>query len=81
MKLKTPTPPTEEAAAARRWAAGGLAVNKTLRDEIAMAALTAIVDVCRADTMTGRTPEQYFAGRAYALADAMLAERAKEPKT
>lgn len=79
MKLKTPTPLTEEAAAARRWAAGGLAVNKTLRDEFAMAAMHSVLE-SSAD-VHGDKIGAYIATVCYALADAMLVERAKEPKT
>ena len=51
-----------------------------LRDNFAMAALTGVIIQCsgdRADVLEGRSPEQYFAWKAYGLADAMLAEREK----
>lgn len=50
----------------------------TLRDRFAMAAISKIIEVCADDPrQPGESFEQYFARRAYWIADAMLAERAK----
>ncbi|MGX9694439.1 hypothetical protein ACTJNK_29150 [Achromobacter anxifer] len=47
----------------------------TLRDYFAAKALPAVVQVCGGDTMHGMRQADYFAGRAYELADAMLTAR------
>jgi hypothetical protein len=50
----------------------------TLRDYFAAASVPAIIQVCANDMRRdGESREQYFARAAYAIADAMLAERAK----
>ncbi len=53
----------------------------TLRDWFAGQAVTAVIRQCANDLGINNpdklTPEQYFAMKAYAVADAMLAERAK----
>ena len=50
----------------------------TLRDQFAMAAIPAIIVVCVDDPRNSdESHEQYFARRAYMLADAMMCERAK----
>ena len=54
------------------------AEGMTLRDWFAGQALAGILPVCARDTPTpDETQTQAFARKAYALADAMLAERAK----
>lgn len=49
----------------------------TLRDYFAGQALAGVITVCNNDTelRNGTRPEDYFAIKAYALADAMLAAR------
>lgn len=63
--------------------ARNLAANHTgmsLRDAAALAALPAIIDVCKHDTREpGETVEQMFASKAWAVADAFIA--AREGKT
>lgn len=50
----------------------------TLRDWFAGQALAGVVTACRNDTRKGdETHEEMFARKAYAIADAMLAEREK----
>lgn len=57
---------------------GRIAEGMTLRDWFAGQALAGILPVCARDTPTpDETPTQAFARKAYDLADAMLAERAK----
>lgn len=50
----------------------------SLRDVFAWQALPAIISTCAGDTRRGdETAEEMFARKSYAIADAMLAERAK----
>lgn len=49
----------------------------SLRDYFAAKALPQVIIACVRDDREGLSHEEYFAGKAYALADAMLAERAK----
>lgn len=51
----------------------------SLRDVFAWQTLPAIISTCSGDARDlGETTEEMFARKAYAIADAMLAERAKE---
>lgn len=53
-------------------------MGMTLRDWFAGQALAAVIRQCATDTGVRKDgPEVHFARKAYALADAMLAERAK----
>jgi hypothetical protein len=50
----------------------------SLRDWFAGQALPGVMAVCRGDTLAeGETSPQMFARKSYAVADAMLAERAR----
>jgi hypothetical protein len=72
-----------EAEAAKRaalQAAGGLASDKTLRDEFAEDALHGVIITCGRDTrLINETTPEMFARKAYEIADAMLEAR-KTPK-
>jgi len=57
------------------WVETGSSEGMSLRDWFAGQALAAVVSACRGDNLHGRTLEQHFAMKAYALADAMLAAR------
>lgn len=46
-----------------------------MRDYFAAAALPGVIQSCGRDTMNGVQPEQYFAQKAYAIADAMIEMR------
>lgn len=56
-----------------------VATGMTLRDWFAGQALPSIIAACAGDTNARRAPslEEYFAERAYTVADALLAEREK----
>ena len=57
-------------------AAGGLASNKTLRDEFAEDALHGVIITCGRDTrLINETTPEMFARKSYQLADAMLEAR------
>lgn len=50
----------------------------TLRDQFAMAVISIVIETCVDDhRQPNETHEELFAKRAYQIADAMLAERAK----
>jgi hypothetical protein len=50
----------------------------SLRDWLAGQALPGVIVACAQDTLfDGETPEAHFASRAFSIADAMLAARAK----
>lgn len=50
----------------------------TMRDYFAAKALPSVIIQCARDTMHDMTEEDYFAMRAYKLADAMLRARGKK---
>lgn len=50
-------------------------LGMTLRDYFAAKSLSAVIQQCANDTMNGMTKADYFAGRAYELADAMIKAR------
>ena len=54
-------------------ACGGM----TLRDWFAGQAIGAVIRQCAGDSFPGSDREGYFAGKAYAIADAMLAARSE----
>lgn len=54
------------------------APGMTLRDAAALAALPAIIHAFKHDTPYKKTKEQMFARMAWAVADAMLAERERD---
>jgi hypothetical protein len=57
-------------------AAGGLASDKTLRDEFAEDALHGVIITCGRDTrLINETTPEMFARKAYEIADAMLEAR------
>ena len=50
----------------------------TLRDAFAGQAISQIIATCANDTTHGMTKADYFAGRAYEIADAMLKARGQQ---
>ena len=50
----------------------------TLRDYFAGQAISQIIATCANDTTHGMTKADYFAGRAYEIADAMLKARGQQ---
>ena len=57
-------------------AAGGLASDKTLRDEFAGQALAGVMVTCQGDTrLINETTPEMFARKAYEVSDAMLEAR------
>ena len=52
-------------------------IGMSLRDWFAGQALAGVIAACCQDTLNFETREQLFARNAYAIADAMLAERAR----
>lgn len=55
-----------------------IAIPCSLRDWFAGQAISSVIQQCVGDparSINGRTPEEYFAEKAFAVADAMLAAR------
>lgn len=65
----------EDAAFPAAGPAGIHTYGMSLRDFFASSAIPGVLQTCKGDTMLGQTQEQYFAAKAYAIADAMIAAR------
>ena len=67
---------TSHAKAAFIEASGGLASDKTLRDEFAGQAMAGVMVTCQGDTrLINETTPEMFARKAYEVSDAMLEAR------